>query len=120
MNKCMNEERRDYFIHFTSSIESLTSRGVDERQLHSLDSRKVGTPLFISSLNGPMDMRGPKSWHTDKMIELNTLNYGVIWHPRTIISMWSIIETHNLNIVYEFPIRLFSKSLIFKLPYKKK
>ena len=77
-------------------------------KLHWLDSGKVGTPLFISTLNGTMDMWGPKYWHTNKLIELNTLQYGVI------------IDTHNLNIVYEFSISLFSKSLIFKLLFKKK
>ena len=59
MNKCMNEERRDFFIHLTRNIGSLTTGGVGETQLHLLDSGKVGTPLFIFSLNGPMDMGGP-------------------------------------------------------------
>ena len=40
--------------------------------------------------------------------------------PTNHITMLSIIETDNLNIVYEFPISLFSKCLIFKLPFKKK
>ena len=43
-----------------------------------------------------------------------------LWNPQTIITTWIIIEIHNINLVYEWSIILFSKSLIFKLPLKKK
>ena len=78
MRKCVNEDSRDLFIHFTSTIGSLTTRGVGETQLNQLDARTVGTPLFISFVNCPMDMWGPKFLHTNKLIELKTLHYGVI------------------------------------------
>ena len=61
MNKCMNEDMRDLFIYSTSSIGSVTTIGVGETQRQQLYSRKAETPLFISSLNGPTDMWGPKS-----------------------------------------------------------
>ena len=65
-------------------------------------------------------MWGPKSWHTDKLIELNTLHYGVIMAPMNIFYHMEYYRDLNLNIVYEFQIILFSKSLIFKLPSMKK
>ena len=44
-------------------------QGMSETQLHWLDSGQVGTPLVISSLNGPTGMWGPESWKTNKLIE---------------------------------------------------
>ena len=50
-------------------ITLIQLEGVNETQLHWLDSGQVGTPFVISSLNGLADMWGPESWQTNKLIE---------------------------------------------------
>ena len=59
-------------------IKLIQLEGVSETQVHWLDYGKVGTPLVISSLNGPTDMWRPEYWQTDKLIELeNMLDIGL-------------------------------------------
>ena len=67
-------------ILLPSTIEHVDSKleGVSETQLHWIDSGQVENPLVILSLNGPMDMWGPESGQTNKMIELDImLNLGL-------------------------------------------
>ena len=53
---------------------------MSETQLYWLDSGQVGTPLVISSLNGPTDMWGLEYWETDKLMESYImLNLGLLY-----------------------------------------
>ena len=51
--------------------------GVSETQLYWLDSGQLGTPVVISSLNGPVDMRGLESWQIDKLIESDIMLHNL-------------------------------------------
>ena len=59
----------NHIINNRTCIHESQVEGVSETQLYWLDSGKFGTPLVISSLNGPADMWGLESWQTDKLIE---------------------------------------------------
>ena len=63
----------------TCRLTSHNYKVSDETQLYWLDSRKVWTPLVISSLNGLMDMWGLEYWETNKIMESYImLNLGLL------------------------------------------